>query len=479
MQKILIHFLSIIFLISSDIISFSFSFAISLEIANLLSPNSIQIIFNNNITSLGIYLSLILLSLLWFFIHGHYTTRKAFWDELGQTLSFIFILGLLNFTLIFFTQTKADWIWLAWLAAFILVPIARIITKHILNFINCWKIKTVVIGISENAIEAVEALQSEPLLGYEVIAFLAFCDNNLPETIQVKKQTIPVYCLDLDNPLQSIQKFGKPQIVIAPSDKEDIKNTQYIIEKIGVYYHHINVVPPLKGLPLFGIEASHFFSHEVLFLHVRNTLSRLENRIIKRLFDIVASSILLLLLTPLFAYVIYRIWKEDGFPVIFTQDRVGKDGKLFKFFKFRSMVKDAEAQLKQWKAENNELYQEYTANNFKLKNDPRVLGVGKLIRSSSIDELPQLWNVLIGDMSLVGPRPILEREIKDYGEKISYYKQAIPGISGLWQISGRSHTTFEDRAYYDSWYIKNWSLWYDIVILIRTVKVVLFKEGAY
>ena len=140
---------------------------------------------------------------------------------------------------------------------------------------------------------------------------------------------------------------------------------------------------------------------------------------------------------------------------------------------------DADTQLKSWESEKPELWQEYVTNNYKLKNDPRITKIGNLIRKTSIDELPQLLNVFLGDMSIVGPRPLLPGELVHYDKALDLYKKVRPGITGLWQISGRSHTTFDTRISLDRWYVRNWSLWQDFVILIRTVKVVLRSDGAY
>lgn len=135
--------------------------------------------------------------------------------------------------------------------------------------------------------------------------------------------------------------------------------------------------------------------------------------------------------------------------------------------------------LNSWKEENNIIYQKYVANNFKLDNDPRVTRIGRLLRKTSLDELGQLLNVLKGEMSLVGPRPLLERELGDYNDGMFYYAMVKPGITGMWQVSGRSKTSFADRCRLDTWYIKNWSLWYDVVILIKTIGVVVKRDGAY
>lgn len=214
-------------------------------------------------------------------------------------------------------------------------------------------------------------------------------------------------------------------------------------------------------------------------MHLQNNLANPLQRKVKRLFDCIGAIFLLFLFSPLMLWVALKIARTSGWPVIFSQARVGKSGKLFKFYKFRTMVLNAETVIEQWEQNNSQEWQRYVASNFKLDDDPRVIGVGQFLRRTSLDELPQLWNVLKGDMSLVGPRPLLPREIADYGEDMHYYEEISPGITGLWQISGRSQTNFQDRIKFDVWYVKNWSLWNDITILLRTVRVVLNRSGAY
>ena len=142
------------------------------------------------------------------------------------------------------------------------------------------------------------------------------------------------------------------------------------------------------------------------------------------------------------------------------------------------MVKNADMILEEYLNTHEDEKKEWQKN-FKLKNDPRVTKIGKIIRKTSIDELPQLWNVLIGDMSLVGPRPLLPNEVERYSSYIEDYKLVLPGLTGVWQVSGRSDTTFEERVIMDSWYIHNWSVWIDIVYLLKTVLVVMKSKGAY
>jgi Undecaprenyl-phosphate galactose phosphotransferase WbaP len=209
-------------------------------------------------------------------------------------------------------------------------------------------------------------------------------------------------------------------------------------------------------------------------------LARIPSRVMKRIVDILVSAILLVLCLPVFAVLIIMIRRDSPGPAFFVQTRVGRHGREFACIKFRTMQVDAERIMSNWEKDHPEMIEKYRANNFKLADDPRVSQVGRWLRRTSLDELPQLANVLLGRMSLTGPRPLLPREIPTYGTAIELYKRVAPGITGLWQISGRSHTTFRDRVMYDEWYIKNWSMWYDIVIMLRTVRVVLsHRNGAF
>ncbi|TAL25370.1 MAG: undecaprenyl-phosphate galactose phosphotransferase WbaP, partial [Nitrospirae bacterium] len=165
-------------------------------------------------------------------------------------------------------------------------------------------------------------------------------------------------------------------------------------------------------------------------------------------------------------------------PVIFLQDRVGKKGKNFKCYKFRTMYKDAGKRLQELLESNEEARMEWEKF-WKLKDDPRVTRIGRFLRKTSLDELPQLFNVFKGDMSLVGPRPVTQDEIdKYYKDAAELCFSVTPGITGLWQVSGRSNTSYEYRIALDSWYVRNWNLWLDIIILFKTIKVVVRGDGA-
>ncbi|CAH5638023.1 UDP-glucose:undecaprenyl-phosphate glucose-1-phosphate transferase [Klebsiella pneumoniae] len=222
---------------------------------------------------------------------------------------------------------------------------------------------------------------------------------------------------------------------------------------------------------------SFIFSHEVMIFRVQQNLAKWSSRILKRTFDIVGALGIILLLSPLLIYISRKV-RKDGGTAIYGHERVGKGGKPFKCLKFRSMVVNSKEVLEELLANDPEVKAEWDAT-FKLKNDPRITSIGHFLRRTSLDELPQLFNVLKGEMSLVGPRPIITAELERYNDEVDYYLLSKPGMTGLWQVSGRSDVDYDTRVYLDAWYVKNWSMWNDIAILFKTINVVLKKDGAY
>ena len=200
--------------------------------------------------------------------------------------------------------------------------------------------------------------------------------------------------------------------------------------------------------------------------------------ITKRTMDIVGAIIGLILTSPLFFIIsIFYLFGDSKGPIFFKQIRVGKNGKKFYIYKFRSMLVKAEEKLKA----DKELYEKYLRNNYKLEphEDPRITNLGRFLRKTSLDEIPQLINVLKGEMSLVGPRPVVEEELKEYGMEVSKFLSVKPGITGYWQVSGRSEVGYPERVDVELFYVYNQSLLLDIVILVKTVFMVLLRKGAY
>ena len=218
-------------------------------------------------------------------------------------------------------------------------------------------------------------------------------------------------------------------------------------------------------------------NNKVLEQKEKKTFNEITYSFLKRTVDITASAAALLLLSPVFLVTSLAIRKDSDGPAMFTQKRIGKDGKLFEIYKFRTMVPDADKKLFEMLEKDEKAREEYKINK-KLKNDPRITKVGNFLRKTSIDELPQLINVLKGDMSLVGPRPYLPREKDDMGAYYNTIIESKPGITGLWQVSGRSNTTFEERLHFDEEYNEKKSFKYDMGLLVKTVGSVVKGDGA-
>ncbi|WP_345762195.1 sugar transferase [Diaminobutyricibacter sp. McL0608] len=216
---------------------------------------------------------------------------------------------------------------------------------------------------------------------------------------------------------------------------------------------------PVEGLPLIHVEIPQFEGGK---------------HMMKRALDVTTSGFALLLLSPLFLVVAILVRLDSGGPALFSQERVGRNGATFKMYKFRSMVVTAETDLEKLKAQD-----EGNGVMFKIKNDPRVTRVGRVLRKYSIDELPQLWNVFVGDMSLVGPRPPLPVEVREYERHVHRRLYIKPGLTGMWQVNGRSDLSWEESVRLDLYYVENWSLTGDLVIMWRTVKVLTHPVGAY
>lgn len=412
-------------------------------------------------------------------VQGHYTAnrRKPWWDEARQIFSVVLVAALLDTMIMYVAKWPLSRLWtgMTWGLVLVFLPLTRLAMRHHLLRVGLLTQPYVLIGHPDDVEKAASALASDPLLGYRPVAVV--CPNPGERIVKLGREHLVAPTALTPAVREFLAKPGRYQLVgvLGIRDNNWLRE---LSQELMLTRDDLVMVPALGGLPIYGMEVSHFFSHEVLLLRARNNLNRRGPQVLKRTLDVVGACILLVLLAPLFAWVAWRIQREDAGPVFFVQNRIGVGGKPFKFIKFRSMVMDADAALERWKVENEQLYVQYLASNFKLANDPRITPIGSFIRRTSIDELPQLINVLKGDMSLVGPRPLLARELGDYGKSIAAYGKARPGITGLWQISGRSTSTFQHRINMDLWYVRNWSLWYDLVIMLRTVRVVARQEGA-
>lgn len=403
----------------------------------------------------------------------HYFYRKTFWFELKEILRTLAIFAIIEIAVIAFTTWSfSRYLWgLTWLLTLILVPIFRMVIKRILNKLGYWQRDTWVIGSGENAHEAYKAITSERNLGLNIAGFIA-SEGGIPPGKKIDGIDV------LPNNIHWLMtKDKKTQFIVAvESHQSEMRNT-WLRNFMIKGFRYISVIPTLRGMPLDSTDMSFIFSHEVMIFRVQQNLAKWSSRILKRLFDIAGSISIIIILSPALIYISRKV-KQDGGPAIYGHERIGKGGKSFKCLKFRSMVINSKEVLEELLENDSDARAEWDAT-FKLKNDPRITKIGGFLRRTSLDELPQLFNVLKGEMSLVGPRPIITAELERYNDEVDYYLLSKPGMTGLWQVSGRSDVDYETRVYLDAWYVKNWSMWNDIAILFKTIGVVLKKDGAY
>lgn len=233
----------------------------------------------------------------------------------------------------------------------------------------------------------------------------------------------------------------------------------------------------MRDISITDLDLRTFFGHDLIVLSNSRRSQRHANLRFKRLFDVLGAAFILLCLSPLLLLIAILV-SVDGGPALYGSPRVGRNGRVFHALKFRSMVPNAGEVLKSL-LERDEAVRAEWEQNFKLQHDPRITKIGRFIRRTSIDELPQLVNVLKGEMSLVGPRPLLLDERTQYtGRAFDLYSQVTPGLTGMWQVSGRDDLEYYRRIELNNWYIKNWSPWVDMVILLKTCFVVVRSAGA-
>ena len=408
----------------------------------------------------------------------HYSDRKPFWTELQEVLRVVFLMALLDLALVAFAKWNASRLWWAftWALAAVMLPLLRYAVRKTLARFGLWLRPTVLVGSGPNAHEALAALHSEPEMGFNVVGFVDVVTSNLGARADQSLDSVNLPVLSMDQ-FRSWAQVPGVQVVIALEHAQNAAREKWLRRLTRWGVEDISVIPAMRGVPLYGTDISYFFSHEVAMLKLRNNLRYWPARLLKRVFDLGASLVLLALGWPLFLYLAWRI-RLDGGPAIYAHKRVGQGGKLFDCYKFRSMAVDAEEQLRELLASDPALRGEWEKE-YKLKDDPRVSAVGHFLRRTSLDELPQLFNVMKGQMSLVGPRPVVTSELARYGDDVDYFLMVRPGMTGLWQVSGRNDVGYDVRVYLDTWYVKNWSMWYDIAILFKTVRVVLGRHGAY
>lgn len=403
-------------------------------------------------------------AMFWLGVKGHYARRKPFWMCVQQVVMALGFAAVADGFFQFVTKQEFSRLWLmsGWVFAFIGVVALRALVRHILRGRGQWQVRTLLVGSGSMAEEARAALRSELGLGYNIVMQV----ENLPLLLSQANHSWEALCDRFNADYIVIALDG---VALAKADKEIAK-----LSRSGIPF---SVSPPLRHLPVLGMTPQYFFNHDVMLLTPVNNLEQPLPRFLKRSLDVIGSGMAILALSPVFLALTFLV-RRDGGGAYFGHERIGLNGKAFNCLKFRSMVLNGDEVLKDLISKDEKARREWMATQ-KLRNDPRVTKVGDVMRRWSLDELPQLINVFKGDMSLVGPRPIVHEETLRYEDEIALYYRVRPGLTGLWQVSGRSDVTFKRRVQMDSWYVRNWSLWHDVAIICKTFPVVLQKTGAY
>ena len=398
---------------------------------------------------LNFWVAFPLLFLLFFRQGGIYTKHLGYWKLLetifractyaaGAIVVFVYLSHIS-------ASTSRLFVGLLWIFSIILVTLFRYFFAHVLNWAGVGSVPVLLVGAGKTARLVLQGIRDDIGLNFNVIGYV---DDAGPQEENVGN--LP-YLGTFGQVVEVIEKTQVQDVCIAVPGMTPEKLNQ-LIHVIQPHVRNLSFVPDLIGLPVNGIEVDSLFNERLMFMSLKNNLARPYNRVIKRIFDLVLTSIGVVLLSPIFLLLGILIKLDSRGPVIFAHKRIGKGGKLFPCLKFRTMCVDADQKLKEYLAANPEARKEWEAE-FKLKDDPRV--------------------------TRVGPRPIVTAEIPKYGPYIKDFYMVHPGITGMWQVNGRSDTTYEERVQMDSWYVRNWGVWLDIMLLWRTFGVVLQHKGAY
>lgn len=335
--------------------------------------------------------------------------------------------------------------------------------------------RLIIVGIGHTARELTQVIKENDFTMYNLLGYIsANTLKGINQDILIEKSKILGDCNDIE---RIIIENNVSEVIIA-LPLADNNQMAEIINKLDGKVERIKFTPELNGTYTFNSEIEDYDG--IMLISSYNGMNKTINRFLKRSFDIAAGLVGCIVLGILYLIYAPKI-KKDGGKAIFYHTRIGKDLKSFKMYKFRTMYVDAEKRLEEMLSKDEKLREEYYKN-FKLKDDPRVTEVGKFLRKTSLDEFPQFINVIKGEMSFVGPRPVVQKEVDMYyGEENSRKIFMVkPGITGMWQANGRSDVeNYDERIALDLYYIRNWSLWLDVTITIKTIKNVIRKKGAY
>lgn len=464
-------FLLPILLIIVDYIAIVIAEQVAFVIRNFLIPNGGVL----HISWFNFWVVFPLLYLIFINVGQLYSRKMQFWSILERIfqascyaiVSIVIVLYIGQMA----ASTSRLFIVLFGILSFFFLVSSRYVAKKILEYFDFLQTPVLIIGAGKTAEILVNGIIGDAGMGYKIIGLL---EDNLVKDGILKKFSVLGGFTDVEN---VIRHTGVKNVLIAAPGLEQSKLTE-LIYKVQPLVKNMGIIPNLVGVPMGGIEVESLFNEKLMLLRLKNNLARPVNRYIKVVFDFLMTLLGSIVIAPILLFISVWIYLDSPGPIIFSHIRIGKDGKEFPCYKFRSMCVDANSRLKKL-LEDDPCAKEEWDKNFKLKNDPRITKSGAFLRKTSLDELPQIFNVLKGEMSLVGPRPIIKAEMERYGDYINDYLMVKPGITGMWQVNGRNDIDYSERVLLDSWYVRNWNIWIDFVMLFKTFKVVIRKDGAY
>ncbi len=465
----------IVLLLFIDLIGYYLSFAAAYATRSLLDsliPSIPTLIMSAEFFLMQLWIPLLLV--LVFAYEGLYSKRLNFWIEAKTALKSILITAVGALAIITLSKMTDEvsrlFVLLLFAYTVFLIPLCRLFLKRLMHRYNIGIERVIVIGNDERAVHIAKLFDSDRYMGFRVVCLL----GNRLDRVSINGREVKIY-----RGIKWIKRLSASlgvSTVVLTFRQEEIKG---LIPLVQQAVKNIFIAPDIEGMGLLNTELIPLFEEDIPLLLVKNNLKDPVNMAIKVCFDIALATIIMPLFIPILVIISIVIKLDSRGPVLFRQKRVGRGGKVFWVYKFRTMYLDSDRLLTEYLNTNAAARDEYERY-CKLRDDPRVTRVGRFLRRCSLDELPQIFNVLKGEMSFVGPRPAFKNEIEQYyGELAFSYMQVKPGITGLWQVSGRNTLTMKDRARLESFYVTNWSIWLDIVIMLKTIKVVFTKEGAY
>ncbi|MGL4561265.1 MAG: exopolysaccharide biosynthesis polyprenyl glycosylphosphotransferase [Brevinema sp.] len=474
-QILFYQFLKSIFLLISDALSFCISLLLALKIRSIIPTifNMLEFPYFSKHIYATFELFIIFSILVIVFVMNYlYQKRRTFWEELLVIWKALFIafllssLFLFNFNILGFISRTV--LFILFVVMMMILPVIRYFVVSMLHKIHCWQ-RPILLACSrehlQKALHIARVFEKDIYLGFIPVAI--YCKDDINDQSLLDNLSLPVF--------KNQSELPRECSVFVVLEIMDYQHP-LILELYSVF-QKIFVIP-VSALGLIDSGMQYLFSERIFIITLENKLNSLLAKLLKNMMDYLLGLIIFILSSPLFLIIMIAVKLTSKGPIFYFQERIGRNGKLFKIWKFRSMHANADKQLKDLLAQNPDLKKQWDTN-LKLDNDPRITSIGHFLRKYSLDELPQLCNVLLGEMSLVGPRPFLKGEIEAINPAfLSLYEQVKPGLTGLWQISGRNETNKHERLQIDVWYLQNWSPSLDFLIFLNTPLVVITARGA-